>query len=607
MQALILAAGMGTRLGKLTKDTPKCMVKVNGVPLIERALRILDTKKLSQIIIVTGYERDKLTQFIKGLDIRTPVCFIDNPDYAITNNICSFLLAKDMMCREDTLLLESDIIFEDSIIDMLLNDSRENLAAVEQLRSGMDGCCVTLDDSGWVTGLIPGSLTDPRKREDYYKTVNIYKFSHTFCRDRYIPFVEAYRAAMGDNEYYETALRLILPVLPAMLGAADVSGKRWYEIDDIQDLDIAQTLFEADDEKRYNSVMARYGGFWRYPGMLDFCYLVNPYYPPKKMIADYEKDFRSLLTQYPSGMRVLQNLAALNTGVDACKLAVGNGASELIRVLLHILAARNKTMGFIRPSFEEYVNSYPEKLRHFMYVKGPDYHYSAEDIIQHFTSDPVDVLVLINPDNPSGSYISRTDIYTLLTWCRKSSTMLILDESFADFADVRDSKTWIEDDVLDTYKDCLIVIKSISKAHGVPGLRLGYLASGNTELIDSIIKELPIWNINTFAEYYLQTAPKYRKEFDQSFIRMSRNRTVLMHDLLETGFLRPLPSQANFIMCEVTGRTSAAILAQRMLKMNILIKDLTVKVSDGRQWIRVAVRTEEENNKLIEALKACQS
>ena len=139
MQAIILAAGMGKRLGELTKNDTKCMVKVNGVRLIERALRILDRKKLDRIILVVGYQAENLISFIKTLNINTSIQYIINEVYDKTNNIFSLSLAKEQLMQDDTLLLESDLIFEERLIDMLLEDERDSLALVDKFESWMDG------------------------------------------------------------------------------------------------------------------------------------------------------------------------------------------------------------------------------------------------------------------------------------------------------------------------------------------------------------------------------------------------------------------------------------------------------------------------------------
>ena len=118
MQAIILAAGMGKRLKSLTKNNTKCMVEVNGVSLIDRMLHQIEKKHLSRIVIVVGYEGQKLMDYIDTLHIQTPIIYIDNPNYDKTNNIYSLALAKEWLCREDSLLFESDLIFEDSVLDV---------------------------------------------------------------------------------------------------------------------------------------------------------------------------------------------------------------------------------------------------------------------------------------------------------------------------------------------------------------------------------------------------------------------------------------------------------------------------------------------------------
>lgn len=136
MQAIILAAGMGKRLGQLTRENTKCMVEVGGVRLVERVLRILDKKGLSRIIMVVGYQYENLMTFVNKLDISTPIEFIINDVYDKTNNIFSLALAKEQLGCEDTLLLESDLIFEESVIDLLLEDERTRWSLWISLRTG---------------------------------------------------------------------------------------------------------------------------------------------------------------------------------------------------------------------------------------------------------------------------------------------------------------------------------------------------------------------------------------------------------------------------------------------------------------------------------------
>ncbi|NLK24604.1 MAG: phosphocholine cytidylyltransferase family protein, partial [Clostridiales bacterium] len=279
MQAIILAAGMGKRLKELTKNNTKCMIKVNGVTLIDRMLHQLEKHHLSRIIIVIGYEGQKLIDYIETLDITTPIMYVNNPIYDKTNNIYSLALAKEYLIQEDTLLFESDIIFEDSVLETLINDPRDTLALVDKYESWMDGTCVKLNSNDDIEAFVPGKKFKFNEISEYYKTVNIYKFSKHFSVTHYVPFLNAYQTALGENEYYEQVLRVITMLDDPEIKAKRLNGELWYEIDDIQDLDIATSIFTEDDEQKINLFQKRYGGYWRYPQLIDFCYLVNPYYP----------------------------------------------------------------------------------------------------------------------------------------------------------------------------------------------------------------------------------------------------------------------------------------------------------------------------------------
>ena len=191
MQAIILAAGMGKRLKELTQNNTKCMVKVNGVSLIDRLLHQLEKQHLSRIVIVVGYEGQKLIDYIATLGIKTPISYVDNAVYDKTNNIYSLALAKNYLMEEDTLLFESDVIIEDSAIDELVKDPRDTLAMVDKYESWMDGTCVKLDEYDNIVAFVPGKSFDFKEKEEYYKTVNIYKFSKHFSQDIYVPFLEA--------------------------------------------------------------------------------------------------------------------------------------------------------------------------------------------------------------------------------------------------------------------------------------------------------------------------------------------------------------------------------------------------------------------------------
>lgn len=599
MQAIILAAGMGKRLKELTSNNTKCMVKVNGVTLIERMLRQIERQNVSRIVIVTGYEGAKLVDYIGTLGLTTPVVFIDNPIYDKTNNIYSLALASQQLCEDDTLLFESDLIFEDAVLDELVNDPRDTLALVDKYESWMDGTCIKLDSDDNITAFVPGKKLHYEERGEYYKTVNLYKFSRDFSCKYYVPFLKAYEKALGENEYYEQVLRVITMLDEPVIKAKRLSGQKWYEIDDIQDLDIATSIFTPDPDERVALLQGRYGGYWRYPKLLDFCYLVNPYFPPERMKAEMRANFDTLLTEYPSGMRVNSLLAAKQFNVHVENIIVGNGAAELIKSLMSLLSG---VTGFVRPTFEEYPNRYSSDDSLVFVPGNHDYSYTADDLMEFFGDKAIDNLIVINPDNPSGNYICKADLLRLVEWAREKGIRLVIDESFVDFADELDSSL-LYNEILEPNPH-LYVMKSISKSYGVPGLRLGVLASGDTETIARMKKDVAIWNINSFGEFYMQIEEKYKNDYAAALVKIRAERARFMCELGKIPGIRVIPSQANFVMVELDDSISPKELLKTLLiKYEILIKELTTK-TNGRNYLRLAVRCTEDNDRLLEALRA---
>lgn len=599
MQAIILAAGLGRRLGDLTKDNTKCMIKVNGVPLINRMLDQIQNRNFERIVIVIGYEGEKLIEHIETLQIKTPIIYVNNPVYDKTNNIYSLFLAKEYLEEDETILFESDLIFEDAVLDKIIDHSYPNLALVAKFQSWMDGTSLVLDEDDRIDRFISPNHFKFEDIPNYFKTVNIYKFSQKFSQEYYVPFLEAYLKALGNNEYYEQVLKVITYLDDPQIKALRLEDEFWYEIDDIQDLDIAESIF-ADKEDKLYKVETRFGGYWRYPNLIDFCYLVNPYFPNEKLKSEIKANFDILIGEYPSGMKVNSLLAGKDFGVAADSIVVGNGAAELINALLTNLEG---TYGVIRPTFEEYPNRLSEDNIIAFTPKNADFSYSANDIIEFFQNEPIDNLILINPDNPSGNFIPYEDLIRVCDWSSEKKIQIIIDESFVDFSEESIENTLLSNEILNKYKN-LIVIKSISKSYGVPGLRLGILASSDLNLIASVKKNISIWNINSFAEFFLQIFNKYADSYLEGCKSLASERKRFFEDLSNIHYLRPIPSQANYILCEVLPPyTSKGITTELLDKYNLFIKDCSHKDGfDGKQYVRIAVRDHADDVKLVKCL-----
>lgn len=603
MQAIILAAGMGKRLGELTKGNTKCMVKVNGVTLAERLLHQLENTStpLSRIVIVTGYEGKKLQDYISTLNISVPIEYVENPVYATTNNIYSLYLAKDYLCEDDTLLFESDLIFDASLIERLISDSYPSLALVAKYESWMDGTVVTLDEDNNIKRFIPSSKFKYEDTESYYKTVNIYKFGKQFSRTHYVPFLEAYSKALGNNEYYEQVLRVIALLDKPEIKALPLSGESWYEIDDIQDLDIAESIF-CQPEEKLARMECRCGGYWRYPNVLDFCHLTNPYFPNERMMSELSASFETLIRQYPSGMHITSLLAGKYFGIRSEYVCIGNGATELTKALIERLPG---TIGIISPSYEGCPHALSPERHIPFHTAKQDFAYTAKDLMNFYADKSISALAIVNPDNPSGNFIPKSDLLRLCDWAKAKNVRLIINESYVDFTEGSPGNTLLDNNILQAHPH-LIVIKSISQSYGVPGLRLGILATGDTALITNMKNAVPAWNINSIAEFYLQIFGKYEKNYREVCQQYIKEKHQLFAKLQKLSFLRPLPSQANYILCEVLPPFTATGLACLLLdKFNILIKNVSAHNDmGGREFIRISVRDEKDHNALINALQS---
>lgn len=597
MQALILAAGTGSRLGKYTKDNTKCMLEVNDVSIIKQALEKLNNVGIKKLILVVGYKKDNLIAHVGNQYKNIKIEYVENPIYDKTNNIYSLFLAKDKLAEDDTILIESDLIFEEEILIKLLKDKRKSLAVVDKYKSWMDGTSATVDDDDNILNFFSKKSFRFENVEDYYKTVNIYKFSKEFSNKIYIPFLEAYSKAMGDNEYYESVLRVLTILDGHELRALRLDGEKWYEIDDIQDKHNAEIIFANTSKKKLDLIQKRFGGYWRFPELKDFCYLVNPYFPPEKMQEETKAYFYDLLSQYPSGLNTQNLLAGKMFGIESENILVGNGAAEIIKGIGNVL---DGTFGMLFPTFNEYPESIGyERVVRFI-PKNDGFTYDIDDLKNLAVNS--DNLILINPDNPSGHFNNKSNLVELLDYMKARDKYLIVDESFVDFAEDGENETIIQQDFIDNYNN-LIIIKSISKSYGVPGIRLGVVISSNLEILNKFRNEISIWNINSFGEFFLQIIGKYKNDYTEACKQIRNERDRFFDELKGISFLDTYPSSANYFLCKVNSKFTATKLTEILIVEDIYIKDLTGKIGfEGKEYIRLAVRDRIDNSVLINNL-----
>lgn len=284
-------------------------------------------------------------------------------------------------------------------------------------------------------------------------------------------------------------------------------------------------------------------------------------------------------------------------GLNEEYICVGNGAAELINALGNLVTGN---MWVSKSAFNEYIRCFNNCKFNVFDMQKDNYEYNVQSIYENIEKN--DIICIVNPDNPTGAFIEYKDIIKIIEECNRKNKILIFDESFIDFANEDIRYTLLKNDVLEKYKN-LIVIKSISKSYGVPGVRLGVLASSNIELINKIKQNISIWNINSYGEYFLQIINLFQKDYVTACNKICIERQRFIEELSKIKDIVVYNSQANYILCDL-GKYNSTKIAIKLLEKDIFIKDLRTKDAfKGMNFIRLAIRTEKENKKLVEELK----
>lgn len=592
MQAVILAAGLGSRLRPITEQIPKCLVEVNGVPIIVSNLDALSRHGVRRAIIVLGHlgqmVRDRLGHSWKGLEI----VYVENPDYAKTNNVYSLWTAREYLDCE-SILMECDLFFEDTLIGRLLSHRGQNVAMVGEFKPYMDGTVVEVDKSGMITRMI---LSKEHPKEfsflDKFKTINIYLFTEKFLKEVFTPNLDLYVKTQENDQYYELILTVLIYMGHHRIQAVFADGLKWMEIDDFSDIQRAKILF-SEKPTLYQHVQSLHGGFWRYD-FQDFSYLYNLFFPPPSLVHELRVNVSSLLGQYPSAQREIAGLLAHWTGLEPNCLAVGNGASEIIAILKKDFV---KKIAIPIPTFNEYETHLSRDQIEYFLCSPEDFCIDVDAYARAVERSGCNVALIINPNNPTAQYLEPAKIEYLL----KRLSMLdliLLDESFIDFVSL-DPMTSMTSR-LGEFKN-LVILKSLSKNLGIPGLRLGYAASSNRKLIERIRTSLSVWNVNSFAEYFLEVLTKYRSDYTASCIKTIEARDYFYEKLSSIPGIKSFAPQSNFVFVRLDNGMDGRMLKERLfLDSNILIKDCSNKTGlESGHYVRFSVRRKEETDLFI--------
>jgi histidinol-phosphate/aromatic aminotransferase/cobyric acid decarboxylase-like protein/choline kinase len=589
VKALILAAGYGQRMRPLTDERHKTLLDIGGRTIIDRILHGLRLHGITEVCIVTGYRAEELVRHVRENHPDLEFTFVHNERFDKTNNIYSMALAFERITFDsDLLLIESDLIYEPAVLDRIMKSSWENVALVDRYRPGMDGTVVAITPENVVSNVIPPSQQGTNfDFSDKYKTLNIYRFSPEFCATTLHRLLTTYARLIDDNCYYELVLGMLVYMQQAEIHAEVLDGEMWSEVDDPTDLRLAEFTFNPP--ARYALLESTWGGSWDL-GVLDFAFIRNMHFPTPAMFSELRFHLPELLQNYGSSQVVLNTKLSWALRWPEAHTHLLSGASQCYPWLRSWFGGRRVLIP--EPTFGEYLRIFPSADR---YRDGPGVDW---DELERKAA-LADVVVFVNPNNPTGTTLDSDRIAEFAR--THPNATVVVDESFIEFSGQRPLADIVPREGIRN----VLLIKSLSKSLGVPGLRLGALLTLDEELAARIGEETPIWNVNSIAENFLDIMLKHRPALQQSFRRTASDRDALCAMLTRLPIVeRVFPSGGNFVLARLTlpAAATSELTARLVEKRLVHVKDVSHKFPGDEGYWRVAVRTPADHDRLVDAV-----
>jgi histidinol-phosphate/aromatic aminotransferase/cobyric acid decarboxylase-like protein len=335
-----------------------------------------------------------------------------------------------------------------------------------------------------------------------------------------------------------------------------------------------------------------FGGHWSYD-ILDFSLPRNAYFPPVPMLTALSHGLPDVVTGYGSRQEILDQKAALFIGCEPGRVRLLNGASQAYPILGRLY--RDRSVAIPDPTFGEYARCFPHATTY------TDSLAADQEQFERFARD-VHLMVVVNPNNPSGVTIPTRSLYDVAA--RTPDTTFLVDESFLVFSGQPSLIRLLEAEPLDN----IVILTSLGKSLGVPGLRLGYLYTSNAELRQEFEEFMPIWGVNALAEFFLELTIKFRTDLENSIALTVSERARMRRLLEELPAVRQVhDSGGNFLLVELTGEdpgVASRLRRDLLASSRIEVKDISGKYPDRRPRLRLAVRTQDDNDRLLNALRA---
>ena len=355
--------------------------------------------------------------------------------------------------------------------------------------------------------------------------------------------------------------------------------------------------FGARGALEVRNVSSLYGGFWNFE-VQDFCYMTNRYFPPQAFLDELGANLSTLVGAYPSTNRHLSSLVAEPLGLTSDELVVGNGASEFIHAVVNM---RVEHLAIPIPTFDEYRNRAENLGRRVSpFVMGPDFQLDVGGFIAHVKECGANSVVVVQPNNPTGALVSKVDMVRMLE-AFGDLDMVLIDESFLYFAGPGYRDISVAGMVHEFPN--LVIVNSMSKAYGVPGLRLGYALSGDSAFMAKLRTELPIWSINSLAQFFLERMGEYQAQFVESCTQVREATQALYRGLQGVPWLDPYPTNGNYVLCRTSAELTGTGITERLFdEHQVLVNDCSGKNGLDARFFRIASKKAEANEMLVNTL-----
>lgn len=362
-------------------------------------------------------------------------------------------------------------------------------------------------------------------------------------------------------------------------------------------LRVSQNNYQTQLEK-YEFISKQHGGYYRHD-FVDHAYLYNLYFPPEAIFTNFKDQIHDLVLNYPVAQDALAELVGKIIDQPAERIVVGNGAAELIKIVSGHIAGK---LIVPVPSFNEYANAAPSGNVVEFPLEFPSFQLDVDKFAAEAIRVKADVAVVVTPNNPTSMLVPKTDLVRLAKKLEAHNCMLIIDESFLDFTE--DPEEISLEQEIEKYPN-VAIFKSMSKAYGICGIRIGYMLSANVEFTEAVRNGVHIWNINGFAEEFLRILPDYQQEFLESCKQVRVDRDRLYQKLCGIQGMKVFKPDANYIFCRLPDNVQSApeIMKKLFIEHNMYIKDCAGKTQpDSDRYLRIASRTDGENENLVAAL-----